>query len=424
MQGRECSAAFRQMTALAAIGASGRKADVPKADWPEVLRCAASQDVRELLACSLIVQPEHDCPPQISTPLMEMLRVRSGSNEVRMARVLRLIDSMTSAGLDVQLLKGAAVAACYRFPESRRAADTDLLIPPQQEEKACAFLREKGFRVDMRGRTGHHDVAWHADVGVVEVHVHLYSELRRENWFRLESGESLRTESTAQVILSGKPYATLGATDHLIFLTLHLAEHFISGGMGLRMMLDIALFFVRHREEIDAARYWRVLDALRLGTLVRCCLWAMIDTGCFARGDFPGLAGERPPGVEALLFDLEQGGHMGIRGSERADSAYEYNRQVFMRTRSPMEYRLYMLRQKIRDAEKQMFPDREHLLQYDPSLVRKKWRIPFARVHRMIAYPLGKLRAGALRRQLCTDAKSLPEEARRRVEMFRELGMF
>ena len=334
-----------------------------------------------------------------------------------------MLAEMKAIGMDVWLIKGYPIADCYAFPESRSSSDTDILVPLEQEEQVCEYLRGKGFRIDMRGKTGHHDVGQHSKLGVVEVHVHLYNELRREVWFCEAEDDIQLKEAPVQATTSDMPYTTLGYTDHLIFLTLHMVEHFICTGMGLRMMLDIALFFSKHKEQINAQRYWCLMESLKFTTLVNSILWALIDTGCFDRIDFPGLSEDKPDGIDLLLNDLELGGHMGVKVEQQFDGSYEYSRQVMLRTKSPTQYRLYMLRQKMRDAEKQMFPEKEQLTKLYPILIKKNWLTPFTRLHRMFTYPLQKIRAGALRDQIRADSTEMPEEARRRVAMFKSLGM-
>lgn len=417
------SPAFHQMMIVAAIGATGKKIDVADVDWRSVLCYAQEQAVMPLVASSLLVQPEIACPDLLREQLLDMMRMESGANYVRKTRIFHLIQAMETAGIDVKLLKGYAVALCYAYPDCRISADTDILVPMEQEEKVCDYLNAKGFRIDRRGNTEHHDVGQHPKLGVVEIHVHLYNELRRNVWFRTVKHEEFIKEASVREYTADTPYATLGHTDHLIFLTLHMVEHFICTGMGLRMMLDIALFFSKHKEQINVQRYWSLMESLKFTTLVSSILWALIDTGCFDKNDFPGMSENRPEGIDLLLNDLEQGGHMGIKGKQQYDGSYEYSRQVMLRTKSHMQYRIYMLRQKMRDAEKQMFPEKGNLVKLYPVLMTKKWLTPLMRVYRMFAYPIQKIREGALKDQIRSESSDMPEEAQRRVEMFKVLNM-
>ncbi|MGI6695196.1 MAG: nucleotidyltransferase family protein [Christensenellales bacterium] len=54
---------------------------------------------------------------------------------------LRLIGKMNDAGIPALLIKGYAVADCYAAPDCRMSGDTDLLIEPKNEKRACAFMK-------------------------------------------------------------------------------------------------------------------------------------------------------------------------------------------------------------------------------------------------------------------------------------------
>ena len=416
-------AAFRQMLKLAAMGSTGKKIEIANVDWRSVLCLAQEQASLSLVSVALMKYPDIECPEPLREHLLDTLRITTEKDFVRKLRILHMLSEAKAVGMDVQLIKGYPVADCYAFPESRSSSDTDILVPLEQEAQVCAYLRGKGFRVDMRTKTGHHDVCQHPKLGVVEVHVQLYSELQKEVWFCGSQKDSLQKEEPVHATTSDMPYTTLGYTDHIIFLTLHAIKHFIYTGMGIRMMLDIALFFSKHKEQIDAQRYWHLMEKLKFTTLVGSILWALIDTGCFDRSNFPGLSEEKPEGIDLLLNDLEQGGHMGVKGEQRFEGSYEYSRQVMLRTMSPLKYRLNMLKYKIHDAEKQMFPGKERLLKLYPSLAKQNWLTPLARIHRMFAYPIKKIHEGTLRDQIRSDSTEMPEEAKRRVEMFKAFKM-
>ena len=418
------SPAFRQLMTLAATGATGKQTDIADVEWQSVVCRAQEQSVLSLVGVALMKHPDIKCPELLREQLLSAMRKAAEKDIVRKLRTLHLLAEMKEAGIDVHLIKGYPIADCYAFPESRSSVDTDILSPPEQENQTCDFLRSKGFHIDMRGRTEHHDEAQHRMLGVVEVHVTLYSELQQEIWFHDAEQDALPTEAPVQAITLDMPYTTLGYTDHLIFLTLHAIKHFICTGMGLRMMLDIALFFAKYKEQIDLQRYWRLMENLKFTTLVSSILWAMIDTKCFDRSDFPGLPDEKPEGINLFLKDMETGGHMGGKeGEQRFDGSYEYSRQVMLRTMSPIQYRIHILRQKMRDAEKQMFPEKERLTNLYPIIAKKSWLALFCRLHRMFAYPIQKIRAGELKKQVRTNSAKMPEEARQRVEMFKKLGM-
>lgn len=422
-ESKECTPAFRQLIKLATVGATGKKTEIASVDWQSVLRFAQEQSVVPLVSCALLVQTEITLPDSLREQLLEMARVQSGTNFVRKIRIFRLIREMEDAGIDVMLLKGYAVGRCYAYPDCRDSADTDLLITKEQEMQVYDFLRNKGFYVDPRGETEHHAVCQHPKFGMVETHVQLYAELIQNVWFQDARKEKLIREKSIRIQSEEVSYSSLGYTDHLIFLTLHLIKHFIHDGLGLRMMLDIALFYKTYKDEIDFTRYWALLEELHYNQVVCGILWALIDTGCFGAGDFPGIQPVDKRCIDLLLYDLEISGHMGVKLEElaRRDIYYEYSRRVILREKSPMQYRLYMIGYKIRAAKKQFFPDRETLTRLYPETKQHEWIMPFAQIHRVLNYPIQRIKAGSLKQQIRSDSAEMPEEANRRMELLKVL---
>lgn len=251
----------------------------------------------------------------------------------------------------------------------------------------------------------------------------LYHELVRDVWFQNVSRDQLVTESPVIASGKGESYQTLGYTDHLIFLTLHMVKHFIRSGMSVRMIIDAALFFAANKDMIDTERYWQILKTLHYDIVLCCVFGIMLDTCCFTRSDFPMLPKENPEGTSWILRDLEAGGNMGIKEQKRILDMYEYTRQMLLRSRKPWQYRLYILKHKLRSAWHQMFPDRERLEALYPEVKTAGFMGPVFRLHRMFAYPLHKLRSGVLKEQIRTDSAQLPPEAKRRIEMFKVLDM-
>lgn len=416
--------AFLQMIVLAASGASGKKAyPSDEIDWHAVIAYAQEQAVLPLIGGALMNDPAINCPHQLREQLRQMVLGISGANLVRRQRAIQLISEMEASGLHVKLIKGYAVGESYAHPEVRDSTDVDILIDQRQEMQVYEFLSSNGFSVSPRGRTEHHAVCLHPKLGKLEVHVQLYNEMVTDTWFRKIGQDKMIAEAPVSLSCDGMTYTTLGYTDHLIFLTLHLIKHFIHSGINVRMMVDAAQFFSCHKKEINAMRYWKIMKELHFITLVNCIFWIMIDTKCFTYSDFPMLQPERPKGIDFVLQDLIDGGNMGIKERNRILTSYEYTRLLLRGNRNQQQYQMFMLKHKFRSAYHQMFPAIAQMEALYPILQKTKWLLPFLRLHRIIAYPWMKIRSGVLKEQIRRDTDKLPAEAKRRIEMFIKLDM-
>lgn len=416
--------AFRQMITISAMGARGKTICPSETiDWPKVILYAQEQSTVPLIGCGLLHNPDMVCPEELREQLVNAVREVSSKNMVRRMRIMQLLAQMEAAGLRVILLKGYAVADCYRYPECRDSTDIDILISREQEAQVYAFLKSQGFRMEPRGKADHHAVGLHQKLGKVEIHVQLYNELVGDVWFQNVREEAMVREPSVRASWDGESYQTLGYTDHLIFLTLHMVKHFIRSGMNVRMMIDVAQFFAAYKDKIDADRYWNVLKRLHYDALVDCIFGIMLDTGCFVPSDFPMLPRIRRDKAFWILRDLETGGNMGIKEENRILNAYAYTRQMLLCRKKPWQYVLYMVGHKIWSAWGQMFPTRDELAILYPKWERIKFLYPVFRVHRMLAYPLGKIRSGVLKEQVPMETSQLPPEAQRRMDMFIALDM-
>lgn len=415
---------LQMLIRLAAAGARGETLTVQKVDWPLLMPLAAEQGVVSLVALAVLHAPELECPEELRECLMNALRTECSTNLLRRQRVLHLIGELKQTGIEAKILKGYAIAEVYACPESRSSVDTDLLIDVQQEKAALRFLEARGFRITPRVATSHHSVCQHRKYGEIELHVSLYTEFVQDVWFQGMGTAELIREVPITIQTPDGSYAALGYTDHLIFITLHMVKHFILGGLTLRMMLDIVLLFARNRERIDAARFWSTMERLHYAKLVNCVLWAMILYGGFQAADFPGCTAEAPEQIALMLGDLLQGGYMGVKETDaRYASGMEYNRLVLLKSKSAAEYRLYMLRYKVRSAAKHMFPTGKMLREMYPHAGRHAAVLPFLFVYQMFAYPIKKVRSGALRRDIRSGSGTLEQETQARLDMFRELDM-
>lgn len=415
---------FLQMITLAACGAGGKAICISDTiDWNTVIRYSREQSVLPLIGCALLHNSDIACPRELREQLISIVREESSRNLVRRLRVMQLFAQMEAEGLTVELLKGYAVADCYRYSECRDSTDIDILISEEQESQVYVFLKKRDFQITPRGKAEHHAVGLHPKLGKVEIHVQLYNELVRDVWFRDVSKDAAVLEPSVCISRDGESYHTLGYTDHMIFLTLHMVKHFIRSGMNVRMMLDVAQFFATHKDKIDASRYWRVLKELHFDTMLGCVFGIMLDTGCFTESDFPMLPKIRLSEDSRILQDLERGGNMGIKEESRILDTYEYTRQVLLRRNKPWQYFLYMLKHKLRSAWCQMFPAKEELAAIYPTVKKFRFLFPLFRIHRMFAYPLKKIQSGVLKEQVRTDKSQLPLEAQRRMEMFKALDM-
>lgn len=417
---------FKALMQLVGAAAQGRMvSELPDdLDWAKIERLANEQAVQTLLGYALRLSAGLRCPDDLRKRLVSQMRQAAFSNRAWKESILRLIGKMNGAGIPVLLIKGYAVADCYAAPDCRMSGDTDVLIDPKDERRACAFMKSQGFSVEHRWVNGHHDVCNHPQLGCVELHVMLYDEIVEDVWFDRMDGREFVSEPAIEVATQDGSYRTLGYTDHMIFLMLHLIKHFIMTGMSLRMMLDIALFFCRYADKIDSVRFWNTMQDLKYETIAQNILWAAVQYCGVEATMIPGLLDDCPTQVEMILDDLEHGGWLGEMDKEaREEGWYEYNRQRLIENGGKVHYWRYMLWWKMGMYINALFPSRNKLEEQYPCVKKSAFLIPLVWLHRLIFKGSRAVKNGALSTYLVTDEKEIADLGQMRVKMFKTLGM-
>lgn len=418
------SALIKTLFRLAASGARRESIKDISVDWIAVVPLAEKMRVSSLVACALLHSNELDCPEDLRQYFLNTMRLKSATNIVKRQRILNLIDEIQKMGYSLTVLKGYAISAYYAYPECRDSADADLLVEKKQETAIYQFLKEKGFEIIPRSYTSHQGVCRHSKYGIIEIHAYLYDEIVKNVWFRGMTERDIIIEEPVGLSIDGYTIRTLGYTDHLIFLALHLIKHFISSGISIQMILDLALFFEANSSRIDFERFWSIMDTMNYTVLVNSILWIAIQYGGFQKCSFPGIGAKNTETMDLLLDDLTLGGYVGNKFiQEFHDSSMEYSRRILLQRGTYVQYIRYMLGWKLRSALGHMFPGRSQLDEQYPILRKYPVIYPAMVIYQAFMYPVSKIRTGILARQIRSERTALSDNAKKRIKMFEELNM-
>ena len=414
------------MLELAAAGAIGKEAGPTQyeIDWNRMISLAEEQTVKHLVAYAIKKAKYLNCPLSVRQALQADLRLAAFANVSQQEAVFAILSELSEQGFSPILLKGYSLAEYYYAPECRISGDVDIWIDPHYEKEACNFFVSKGFSVDARGKNEHHSVCYHPTLGCVELHVFLYGRLARDIWFSNMDERTLVVEERVHCDTGAGPYTTLGYTDNLLFLTLHMMKHFIHSGMSLRMMLDVALFFRASKQLVNVERYWNTLREMRLDYAVQSILWIMISYCGFSKVDFPGVCEKEPANLQMILDDLENGGALGYKEKkQREEGGREYSYRKMVKEMGIVQYRKYMFKWKMELYRKLAFTSKDMLVEKYPVLHRAPCLLPLARIYRFVVRGLKFLFRKSKTRYTRSDTDQVCDIAKDRVRLFQELKM-
>ena len=293
-------------------------------DWTALLRLAGEQKLLPLVYAAVRGTPGFAAAPEAVRVAARRQTMREAAAQtVHTEAFFRLYQALRAEGLAPVVVKGIVCRALYPQPELRPSSDEDLYLTAAEMPRFHAVLLRAGFVLtepERDYRSAHEARYVHPDTGlVVEGHWALFP-----TEYAVYAALNVQLPDLMQ---RAQDWETGGVTlrvpdvcDHLIFLLLHAFKHFISSGVGVRQLCDIALWMRRFGAQID---WQRVRAALR-ATHSEGFAAAVIDAGVHWFS-LERAAAHIPPDWEtlesaALLADALSGGVYGSADSTRRHS--------------------------------------------------------------------------------------------------------
>lgn len=410
---------------LYACGACGKPAEPPKqaVDWEHIVKLAIEQSITYTVAMA-IKKTELGCPDDIKNRLISSLRGAAIKNSVKTDGILDLVEKMEDEGIRVVILKGIDVARCYQNPECRVSSDTDLLIAPEDEEKAYHVLTDAGFQMEERPADSNHGIGNHPTLGMVELHVKLLSDFYQNAVIKDWQLDDRALQNRVMTDYRGKRYYAMEPTDNLLYLSHHMLKHLMYSGMSLRMMMDNALFSKQNLDKIDRDRYAESLQSTNYLHTMRIIFGAMVKYCGFERGDFPIEPLIDDELIDAVMTDLEEGGWQGQKNEAERVEAWYYYRYKIARDTNDSDQIHAIKREVRRDYRHALFPSGEQLAEKYPSMRERRWLYPFCWTHRFFTKGLNlffNTRWQDKRSE--DDVTKLSQGAKQKLELFKKLNL-
>lgn len=176
-----------------------------------------------------------------------------------------IAEQMEQTDIPMAVLKGVAAARSYPEPELRKAGDIDLLVEPERLEETCRALEKAGCRVAKRQPALHHVVLLTEDGIEVEVHTMLAEPFDNEqinSYLKQILPECLEHVVRREVM--GVDFPMLDYGYHAYELLLHMLQHFLRSGFGLRFLCDWVALWREDVPEISRRKYLELIRESRI----------------------------------------------------------------------------------------------------------------------------------------------------------------
>lgn len=230
--------------------------DVSDVSLGELYHLAKAHDLAHLVASALEKRGSlgvDDISMKLRKQMMLAVHRYSGINY----DFQRVCEALEQAKIPFLPLKGAIIRAYYPEPWMRTSCDIDILIHKEDTERAINALTVIGFA--KQPDTTMHD---HQLISQGGVHLELHYSLRQETSMR--QADSV-LDAVWQACLLEEPWGYRYKMTNEMFLfyhIVHMANHFVYGGCGVRPFLD--LWLLEKKMEFDREELGRLLKQTSL----------------------------------------------------------------------------------------------------------------------------------------------------------------
>lgn len=256
---------FLSLLSAALWGEKPDASPFAEADWKQIFSLADTQTVQSLVLDGMGMLP----PECLRIPLQEKLkrigqmqqteRINSHHRQV----IVRIDKALKAEGIQAVFMKGQTTALRYPNPLHRTPGDIDFVVSAEDFDKTMAVMEEIG-KVDRGFIHEYHGMAW-VDGVIVEPHYKARNYQRPSTDRAMqELFASVFPDGLASADMDGYQVPIFPPTFESVFLISHMLEHVFGEGLGLRQVVDYAVFLHECADKIDWVKHGEYLHKMRM----------------------------------------------------------------------------------------------------------------------------------------------------------------
>ena len=240
------------------------KQEYSREQWENILQLAKSHAVLPLLYEALKKNKS------LPRDLFETVQTISKQTVLQFYKLLYLtnyiVKLLEKESVSVLVLKGASTAALYPIPELRKSGDVDLLVAKREDlKKTCEILEKHFFLLKEKQLSNHHLEFESKDGIVIEIHTALaepFDNQKVNNLLKDISIEYYNHIQKRDIIGSRLPVPE--DAYHAFYLLLHMLQHFLRAGFGLKLLCDWVIFWNRDISDNDKENFQQLVRSCGL----------------------------------------------------------------------------------------------------------------------------------------------------------------
>ena len=232
--------------------------------WEDVIHLADVETVKGLLLDGISLLPKELMPDEDT--IMDLAGRQNKivqHNQVHRETIVQIDQALKANNITAVFMKGQITALRYPKPLHRQPGDIDFVVSKDDFAKTLDVLDTIG-KVDRNIVHEHHGIAWVNGV-TVEPHykVHNYQRPSTDKAMQ-EMLAEVFPDQLIEVDIDGHKVHAFPPTFESVFLISHMVNHVYEEGLGLRQVIDYAMFLDKCADNIDWLQHDEFLYRMRM----------------------------------------------------------------------------------------------------------------------------------------------------------------
>ena len=236
-----------------------------KANWKGIVELAQIETVSSLAADGIALLPKDLQPPlQDKLPLIACVQANEAANKKHIETIGLISESLEKAGIPVAFMKGQVTGSRYPKPLHRQQGDIDFVVKGSDMEPALQVLESLGATADRSEIDEQHGKAFLGDV-LIEPHYKIHNYQRPSTDKMVQNlFDEVFPSQLIEMDFGKKKAKVLPLEFESLFLISHIVHHVYGEGLGLRQVVDYAMFIDKCWNHIDTTKHSEWLKMARM----------------------------------------------------------------------------------------------------------------------------------------------------------------
>lgn len=287
--------------------------DFAEADWKSIFQLADEQTVSALLLDGMSLLPSECIAIPLGNKLKRIAAMQRIEQMNRLHRkvIVKIDRALKSEGIPVVFMKGQTTALRYPNPLHRTPGDIDFVVNSKDFKKTMDILEKIG-KVDHALVHEHHGMAW-VDGVTVEPHykVHNYQSPSTD-YAMQEMFASVFPSELSSADMDGYAVPVFPPTFESVFLISHMVNHVYEEGLGLRQVIDYAMFLSSCADKIDWLQHHEYLHQMHMKRAWRIFTCICVDyLGMSLPSQVEPFSHQEKVWAEKMMEDIMRVGNFG-----------------------------------------------------------------------------------------------------------------